>query len=160
MTEQQTIAPTAYHVRWMIRIDMPEVMAIDAAASPAPWSEEDFLAALRQRNCIGMVAEQGDKVVGFMVYELHNRKLELLRLAVAQGSNAGLALVEKLRSKLSAHRRQWVGANVRESDVHLQLLLSQDGSAFQAVRVERSHFEDTGEDAYRMVLRLPPCQDD
>ena len=29
-----------------------------------PWSEEDFIRCLRQRNCIGMVAEHDEQVVG------------------------------------------------------------------------------------------------
>ena len=54
------------HIRWMIRRDMPEVLQAEQASFEFPWTEEDFLRCLRQRNCIGMVAEQGEKVVGFM----------------------------------------------------------------------------------------------
>src|SRR5687768_6635477 len=54
------------HIRWMIRRDMPEVLSIETQCFEFPWTEEDFLRCLRQRNCIGMVAEQGEKVVGFM----------------------------------------------------------------------------------------------
>ena len=61
------------HVRWMIRRDMPEVLTIEQEAFEFPWSEEDFTRCLRQRNCIGMVAEMADSVVAFMIYELHRR---------------------------------------------------------------------------------------
>jgi ribosomal-protein-alanine N-acetyltransferase len=56
------------HIRWMIRRDMPEVLHTEQGAFEYAWTEEDFLRCLRQRNCIGMVAEQGEKVVGFMIY--------------------------------------------------------------------------------------------
>ena len=46
------------HIRWMIRRDMPEVLAVEGESFEFPWCEEDFLRCLRQRNCIGMVAEQ------------------------------------------------------------------------------------------------------
>ena len=45
------------HIRWMIRRDMPEVLDIENQAFEFPWTEEDFIRCLRQRNCIGMVAE-------------------------------------------------------------------------------------------------------
>ena len=51
------------HIRWMIRRDMPEVLSIENESFEFPWSEEDFIRCLRQRNCIGMVAEHHDRVV-------------------------------------------------------------------------------------------------
>ena len=59
------------HIRWMIRRDYAEVLAIEARGFEFPWCEDDFIRCLRQRNCIGMVAERDDRVAGFMVYELH-----------------------------------------------------------------------------------------
>src|SRR5262249_26764482 len=74
------------HIRWMIRRDMPEVLQTEQDSFEYSWTEEDFLRCLRQRNCIGMVAEQGEKVVGFMIYELHKAKLHILNFAVHPAS--------------------------------------------------------------------------
>ena len=52
------------HIRWMIRRDMPEVLQTEQLSFEYAWNEEDFLRCLRQRNCIGMVAEHGEKVEG------------------------------------------------------------------------------------------------
>jgi len=71
------------HIRWMIRRDMAEVIAIETESFEFPWSEDDFVRCLRQRNCIGMVAEMDDQVVGFMIYELHKNRLHILNFAVA-----------------------------------------------------------------------------
>ena len=71
------------HIRWMIRRDMPEVLQIEGESFEFPWSEEDFLRCLQQRNCIGMVAEHEENVVGFMIYELHKSRLHLLNFAVS-----------------------------------------------------------------------------
>ena len=71
------------HIRWMIRRDMAEVLEIEQDGFEFPWIEEDFLRCLRQRNCIGMVAEHGERVVGFMIYELHKTRLHILNFAVA-----------------------------------------------------------------------------
>ena len=72
------------HIRWMIRRDMPEVLDIENDGFEFPWSEEDFIRCLRQRNCIGMVAEHDERVVGFMIYELHKTRLHVLNFAVGQ----------------------------------------------------------------------------
>src|SRR5215467_12994633 len=70
------------HIRWMIRRDMPEVLSTELASFEYAWTEDDFLRCLRQRNCIGMVAEHNDRVVGFMIYELHKNRLHILNFAV------------------------------------------------------------------------------
>jgi len=61
-------------IRWLIRRDMPEVLEIERANFEYTWTEEDFLCCLRQRNCIGMVAEIAHNIEGFMIYELHEIK--------------------------------------------------------------------------------------
>ena len=70
------------HIRWMIRRDMPEVLNIEESSFEFPWSEDDFIRCLRQRNCIGMVAEHDERVVGFMIYELHKTRLHVLNFCV------------------------------------------------------------------------------
>ena len=81
MTTSTRIAAPV-HIRWMIRRDMPEVLTIEGKSFEFPWSEEDFVRCLRQRNCIGMVAEHHERVVGFMIYELHRNRLHILNFAV------------------------------------------------------------------------------
>ena len=92
------------HIRWMIRRDMPAVLAIEQECFEFPWFEEDFIRCLRQRNCIGMVAEASERVVGFMVYELHKNRLHVLNFAVhEQFRRRGVAaqMAKKLIGKLS-----------------------------------------------------------
>ena len=69
-------------LRWVIRRDMPEVLDIERQSFEFAWTEEEFLCCLRQRNCIGMVADLDHQIVGFMVYELHKSRLRILNLAV------------------------------------------------------------------------------
>ncbi len=152
-------ATTRVHIRWMIRRDMPEVLAIESAGFEYPWCEEEFLRVLRQRNCIGMVAEQGERVVGFMIYELHKSKLQVLNFAVApdcRRSGIGHQMVQKLVSKLSGHRRTKINLALRESALEAQLFFRVEG--FRATQVIREHFEDTGEDAYVMQYHFDESQ--
>ena len=143
------------HIRWMIRRDMPEVLQTEQASFDFSWTEEDFLRCLRQRNCIGMVAEQGERVVGFMIYELHKAKLHILNFAVHPSFRRygiGGQMVMKLISKLSSHRRTRITLEVRETNLPAQLFFRSQG--FKAVRVLRSYYEDSGDDAFLMQYRF------
>lgn len=145
------------HIRWMIRRDMTEVLNIEAESFEFPWSEEDFVRCLRQRNCIGMVAEHEDRVVGFMIYELHRTRLHVLNFAVGGDSRlrgVGKQMVAKLSGKLSSGRRTRILLEVRETNLEAQLFFRSQG--FRAVSVLRDFYEDTTEDAYLMQYRYRP----
>lgn len=142
------------HIRWMIRRDMPEVLAIEEQSFEYPWSEEDFVRCLRQRNCIGMVAEHNERVVGFMIYELHKSRLHILNFAVhdqQRRRGVGGQMVKKLSAKLSPQRRSRIMLEIRETNLPAQLFFRSLG--FRAVSVLREFYEDTPEDAYLMQLR-------
>ena len=47
------IDATRTQIRWLIRRDMDEVLSIEQGSFEYPWTEEEFLCCLRQRNCIG-----------------------------------------------------------------------------------------------------------
>jgi ribosomal-protein-alanine N-acetyltransferase len=146
--------PNATHIRWMIRRDMPDVMGIELASFEYAWTEDDFLRCLRQRNCIGMVAERGDAIVGFMIYELHRTRLQLLNFAVnptVRRTGVGGLLVSKLVYKLCSHRRSKLALAVREGNTAAQLFFRAHG--FKAEKVLRNYYEDSGEDAYQMEYR-------
>jgi ribosomal-protein-alanine N-acetyltransferase len=139
----------------MIRRDMPEVLRIENDSFEFNWTEEDFLACLRQRNCIGMVAEAEGRVVGFMIYELHKTRLHVLNFAVAPAFrrlSVGAQMIDKLVNKLSQQRRQEIVLEVRETNLAAQLFFHNQG--FRAVRVLRNHYADSAEDAYVMQYRL------
>jgi [ribosomal protein S18]-alanine N-acetyltransferase len=142
-------------IRWMIRRDMPDVLRIERESFEFHWTEEDFLACLRQRNCIGMVAEHDNRVVGFMIYELHKTSLHILNFAVAPGwrrHSVGAQMIDKLINKLSQQRRQQISLEVRETNLTAQLFYQSQG--FRAVKVLRNHYSDSTEDAYVMAYRI------
>ena len=145
------------HIRWMIRRDMPEVLAIEAQGFEFPWLEDDFIRSLRQRNCIGMVAEYEDRVVGFMIYELHKSRIHVLNFAVLpeyRRSGVGCQMLAKLTAKLSTQRRSRIILEVRETNLAAQLFFRENG--FRAVSVLHSYYSDTPEDAYIMQYRYHP----
>ena len=139
------------HIRWMIRRDMPEVLEIERASFEFPWFEEDFIRCLRQRNCIGMVAEHAERVVGFMIYELHKTRLHILNFAVSPGVRhraVGRQMIDKLVGKLSSQRRTHISLEVRETNLVAQIFFRESG--FRATNVLRDFYDDSPEDAYVM----------
>ena len=142
------------HIRWMIRRDMPEVLGIENSSFEFSWSEDDFIRCLRQRNCIGMVAEYDERVVGFMIYELHKDQLHVLNFAVrpdVRRRGVGRQMVEKLIGKLSQQRRTRVLLEIRETNLAAQVFFRNLG--FVATTVLRDYYDDTTEDAYVMQYR-------
>ena len=143
------------HIRWMIRKDMAEVLEIENSSFEFPWSEDDFIRCLRQRNCIGMVAEFDERVVGFMIYELHKNQLHVLNFAVrpdARRHGVGTQMVDKLVGKLSQQRRNRIVLEIRETNLAAQLFFKR--ANFRAVSVLRDYYDDTTEDAYVMQYRF------
>lgn len=143
------------HVRWMIRRDMTSVIDIDGRANAAPWTENDFLGHLRKRNVIGMVAERGDRILGYVVYRLHRDSVEILRLSVDPefiGKGIGAQVVGKLKGKLSENRRTTIHVEMRETNTGGLLFLRNQG--FRAVGMTRGWYDDTGEDMIQMQYNI------
>jgi ribosomal-protein-alanine N-acetyltransferase len=116
------------HIRWTIGRDLPETLAIEEAARQwDAWSDDEFCRRLRERNCVGMVAERcpGDgAILGFMLYRLYAGHICLDNLAVHpdhRRRGVGTEMVRKLLGKLSAGRRTFLRVDVPEEDVGAQL---------------------------------------
>jgi [ribosomal protein S18]-alanine N-acetyltransferase len=152
---------TRLHIRWMVRRDMPEVLAIENACFEFPWSEDDFIRCLRQDNCIGMVADAmpsddrgSEPNVAYMIYGFPKTKLAMFNFAVApqwQRRGVGTRMILKMKAKLSTHRRRRIEIRVRDGNLAMQLFLRSQG--FRCVNVERSCYDDSDEAAYRFVYR-------
>jgi ribosomal-protein-alanine N-acetyltransferase len=139
------------YIRWMIRRDIPEALAIERESFEFAWCEEDFIHCLKKRNCIGMVAEHGEQIIGFMIYEVHKAKLHILNFAVAKNyrmRGIGTQMIEELVTKLSDKRRTNITLEIRETNLDAQLFFKH--MDFKAVSVIQDYYEDSSEDAYLM----------
>lgn len=129
---EQKKQTTEVQIRWLIRRDMPEVLAIENRQRDQPWTEEEFVTVLRQRNVIGSVAESSQMgvIYGFMVYALHKDRFELLSMSVApevQRTGVGGALIGRLVDKLSQQRRRVITAEIHEDNLRSHLFFAQCG---------------------------------
>lgn len=137
-------------IRWMTRSDYPEVLDIESDLFEFPWSEEDLIRCMRQRNCIGMVVTESERIAGYTVYELHDTHLHVLNFAVSREyrkTGVGTKMVRKLITKLSQRRRTHILLEVREKNLPAQLFFH--GMGFTARKVLRDFYDGTNEDAYR-----------
>jgi|694.fasta_scaffold02340_19 ribosomal-protein-alanine N-acetyltransferase len=142
------------HIRWMIRRDLPSILAIESKSFEFPWTEDEFVRCLRQRDCIGMVAECAERVVGFMIYELQRTRIHVLSFAVHpeyRRQSVGSAMIEKLFAKLAYQRRNRIVLEVRETNLPAQLFFKSLG--FKATGVLRNFYDDSTEDAFLMQFR-------
>ena len=142
------------HIRWLIRRDMESVLAIEADSFEFPWPEEEFIKRLRQRNCIGMVAEWDEEIAGYFLYEMHRTHYTLINFAVhpdMQMVGVGRRMMEKMQDKLSNERRSRMTMVLREKNLDGHLFLRAMG--FRAVDVLRDWWDGCDEDAYVFEYR-------
>lgn len=128
---------THIQIRWLIRRDMDEVLAIEKQSDLEQWTEEDFLRFLRKRTVIGVVAETELNVFGFMIYELHKSMLKVLKLAVDpeyRRQGIGTQMVDRLKDKLSQQRRNEIEIDVNERNVSGQLFFA--GCGFNCEEID------------------------
>lgn len=143
------------HIRWMIRRDLPAVLAIEAAGNDHPWDEARILRALGHRDCIGMVAKHGDRTVGHMFYRHRRRRLGLVALTVDPAfrrRGIGAQMIFHLISKLDAGGRTAIRAMVRETDLGALLFLRRQ--RFLAVDLDRGRYDDGDVDGITMRYDL------
>lgn len=143
---------TDLEIRWLIRRDMDAVLQIEHQSFAKPWSEEEFLCCLRQRNCIGVVAESNGVIVGYMVYGLHKRNLTILNMAVdpeLRRMGIGKQMIDRMKDKLSQQRRTALYADIGDDNLTGQLFFAAQG--FRAVQIVREQYQ---RDAYRFRWTL------
>lgn len=148
------------NIRWLVRKDMESVLKIEWAsfAPGVSWQEEDFLCCLRQRNCIGMVAERDGEIVGYMIYELHKSRLRILTFAVCpfhRREGVGTALANRLFDKLSQQRRTTIDLAVSDRNLPAHLFWRAVGFRCVGVSYEAC---DNGDDAYVFEYTIPAAE--
>src|SRR5579872_1014074 len=110
-------------LRWISKCHWHDVLRIEQESFDPPWSEENFLHTLAMRNVIGVAAElaapfTAGKVVGFMLYELTEGRVDLVKIAVDppyRRAGIGRQMVARLEAKLS-RRRPTIRFDANERD--------------------------------------------
>lgn len=126
-------------IRWLIRRDVPEIIAIDRMSFTNPVSAEDIAAQMRATSMIWLVAVHDDRIVGYIAYSLLKHQFAVDRLAVAPAfrrRGVASALVRKITRKMNDGLRSKVHVQVSERDLEAQLFFRSAGFRYGATICE------------------------
>lgn len=140
----------AIHTDWLVPRNLPDVVAIEQLSYTTPWTEKAFKSCLARSNCVGLVAELGNRVVGFVIFETTKKRILLLNMAVHpkfRRNGVATTMLASLVRRLSNNKQELIVAEVRESNLAAQLFFR--SLNFRAVEVFRKYYDDTEEDAYK-----------
>ena len=93
-------------LRWMIRRDIPDVLAI-LNSSDKEWDESYLIRYLRDKKSLGMVVDDGVEVLGLVLYKMYSSRFEVTELVVDpdfQRQGVGSMLIQKLMSNLGLNK--------------------------------------------------------
>lgn len=142
-----TTLPDQIQIRWLIQRDLEAVVAIEQASGRAnPWTKDEFLSKLKQKNCVGLVAEYRRMVLGFIVYELYTDHLSIINIAVEPSDRrSGIAtcMIDRLKLMLAVNRRSHITLWVGDSNVNAQLFFREQG--FKATGESQHQAQDSDE---------------
>lgn len=129
------------NLRWLKPKDFAVVLEIEKQSFPDPWTKQDFHRVLDNKNCICRVAEEGDELIGYMVYEYNSTSYNIVNLAVARHYRRhGVAkfLVSGLMSQMSDSCKHRILVSVSDRNLGAQLLFKSLG--FRAEKISRNFF--------------------
>lgn len=119
-----------YGIRWIIRADLEELVAIENEVQTSPFSNKEIIKTLRDRNCVGKLIYFRGEIGGFIIYTLEKDTIQVLRLTVKgeyQGEGLGTRLVSDLKHKLSKYKRTSLFVYAPEENLQSQLFFSSLG---------------------------------
>ncbi len=137
--------------------DRSEVLQIENYCHEHPWDERHFDLVLKGCNVEGWVAEEepDGAVAGFMIYEIHPHKIEIVNISVHpefRHRGIGRSFVNLVLDRLEIEHVPRLGCLVREVNLDFQLFLRACG--IHAVRVVKQAWDSPGEDGYYFSKRI------
>jgi ribosomal-protein-alanine N-acetyltransferase len=131
------------------------VLEIERASFTYPWSTNFFLQELKVGCAHSLLATAGDKSVGYIIYWLLPREIDIHNLAVHpdfRRRGIGKTLLEAVIDEARRHAVDRVTLEVRKSNEAAKKLYQVLG--FSAKGLRKGYYSDDGEDAVIMALDL------
>jgi ribosomal-protein-alanine N-acetyltransferase len=136
-------------IRPLSYADLPQVIATERRAFPAPWSLAMFVLELSKPSGICLAATDGKRVVGYLICSRYDTVWHVMNVAVdpeLQGHGIGTALLEHLLAATQPDDRFTL--EVRQSNQAAIRLYERLG--FRSAGLRRRYYQDNGEDALIM----------
>lgn len=142
-----------FHIRDLVRSDVPKVAVIEQRSFSDPWSKGSFMELLADGGhlvALGAVGREG--ILGYLLARDIAGTSEIMNLAVdpmARGAGVGQALLGAGVTRLGAAGSREIYLEVRESNRNAVVLYQRNG--FVQVGMRRAYYHHPTEDA--LVLR-------
>ena len=140
-------------IRRLTYADLPQVIAIERRAFPAPWSLAMFVLELSKPSGVCLVALREGNVVGYLICSRYDTVWHIMNVAVdpdLQGHGIGSQMLERLLEEVA-------GQDGRPARYTLEVRRSNGGAirlyerfGFKAAGLRRRYYHDNGEDALIM----------
>lgn len=130
-----------------------QIMAIEEASFPSPWTPEAFLQEIRNPVSYIWALKQYEQIAGYICFWMVAGEIHLLNIAIhPQWRRRGLGtkLLEKMKDIGSSGGVEKIWLEVRPSNLPARSLYLKAG--FEEVAVRKRYYTDTGEDAIVMCL--------
>ncbi len=144
-----------FAIREMDPLHVPQVLEIERACYPAPWSDLAFSHEITSEASVALVAMDGESVAGYLVGWIAAGQVHVANIAVAAGHRRrGVGTRMMLRLLEEAVRRGCASSSleVRESNLAARSMYSRLG--YHAVALRKSYYSSPAEDAVVMVKTL------
>jgi ribosomal-protein-alanine N-acetyltransferase len=137
-----------FRIRPTSAADGPRIAALEQAIFPDPWSAEGIAEVLRTPTCLGLAAEVGGVVVGYVLARRIADTAEVLNLAVEpdrRRAGLGGTLLDRAMAVLREAGAREVFLEVRVSNAAARRLYESRG--FRVAGMRRAYYRRPTEDA-------------
>ena len=143
-------SPLRFRFRDLDPGDLNDVMAIEMASFPSPWSRKLFEEEIGRTfsDAVVVVEEPGGEVVGYSICWTVGEESHLLNIAVrpdARGRGIGRALLKECLRRAARAGSRRIFLEVRPSNQQAIRIYRREG--FRFVGIREGYYTDTGEDA-------------
>ena len=142
-------------IRKMEARDVSGVAKIEQENFSMPWSEKAFMDSLSQKEALFLVAEEEDRVLGYIGIYLSFEEGGITNVSVdssCRNKGVGSALVEQLKKEAQARGTEKIFLEVRVSNKPAIHLYEKQG--FEKVGCRKNFYEKPREDAWVMMCDL------
>jgi ribosomal-protein-alanine N-acetyltransferase len=148
----------AIEVRRLTYADLPQVVAIERRAFPAPWSLAMFVLELSKPGGVCLAASAHGRLAAYLVCSRYDTVWHIMNVAVdpeLRNEGIGTALLVRLLDEVGDPNARYT-LEVRTSNSGAIRLYERFG--FRAAGLRRRYYQDNGEDAL-IMWRTPATLD-
>ena len=142
-------------IRDMDRGHLPQVLEIERAAYPAPWSDTAFTNEINSGVSVALVALSGASVVGYLVGWIVVDQVHIANIAVSAGHRRrgiGNGMMTWLLEEAVRRGCASSSLEVRESNLAARSMYSRLG--YRSVAIRKAYYSNPREDAVVMLKNL------